>query len=310
MPPVKRHWEHLEAQRPDMSKKRNPLSLTLKVEGLNKYHPVWISGQDLADQMIGCFFYDSACCAHDLSAEARLPKVLQTFMNPIRTSSRCGGGRNGQPDFSQRAAEMLWKVTMSGFGKISEVKLVTGPASPHPAGPGRLSLPWIFWVRHYLFVKHGSLFGALILVLSSSCYLAQASAAKHLDPARSWVSWMHGASHLNASGYFGSPMASVLILDQWIGLCEIQREVAAWSQGDFLRTPCQVSVSDITDISLTFTMHSLWSQKNLDLRNACAKVLPAGIHTAQVDGASCAVRESVSARQDASIQRWWTFYMR
>lgn len=115
---------------------------------------------------------------------------------------------------------------------------------------------------------------------------------------------MHGASHLNASDYFGSPMASVLTLDQWIGLCEIQREVAAWSQGDFLRTPCQVSVSDITDISLTVTMHSLWYQKNLDLRNACAKVLPAGIHAAQVDGASCAVRESGSARQDASIQRW------
>ena len=106
-------------------KKLNPLSLTLKVEGLNKYHPAWIWGQDLADQMIGCFFYDSACCAHDLSAEANIHESDQDKLTLRRWQE--------WTDFSQRAAGMLWKVMMSGFGKISEVKLVTGPASPHPA---------------------------------------------------------------------------------------------------------------------------------------------------------------------------------
>ena len=107
MPPVKRHWEHLEAQRPDMSKKAESAQLDFEGRGAQQIPSCLNMRTRSWGQMIGCFFYDSACCAHDLSVEARLPKVLQTFINPIRTSSRCGGGRNGQPDFSQRAAGML-----------------------------------------------------------------------------------------------------------------------------------------------------------------------------------------------------------
>lgn len=44
-------------------------------------------------QMIGCFFCDSACCAHDLSAEASFPKVLQTFKRFIYQHSSIRSGQ-------------------------------------------------------------------------------------------------------------------------------------------------------------------------------------------------------------------------